>query len=73
MQFGGAYETLTSLKIALLPCGAEFSALKQREIFVKTMLYGALIISTLIIENANSLHSISADKHVALKFRTELE
>jgi len=44
MQFGGAYETLTSLKIASLPCGAKFSALKKGEIFVKTMPFRALII-----------------------------
>ena len=33
-QFGGANETLMSLKIASLPCEAKFSALKEREIFI---------------------------------------
>lgn len=67
VQFGGAYETLMSLKIASLPCGATFSALKQRGIFVKTMLSRArhTIInqntSTLIREDYTSLVSISAD------------
>ena len=32
-QFGEAIETLMSLKIASLLCGAKFSSLKQREIF----------------------------------------
>lgn len=40
-QFGGAMETLMSLKIASLLCGAKFSSLKQREIFVQMLLYRA--------------------------------